>query len=74
MSENTNDRFINTLLDDRYQIEELIGEGGMAVVYRATDNRLNRQVAVKIMRPEFAADEDFIEDVYTQTLNFNLYL
>ena len=59
MSENTNDKFINTLLDDRYQLEELIGEGGMAVVYRATDNRLNRQVAVKIMRPEFAADEDF---------------
>ena len=59
MSENTNDKYINTLLDDRYQIQELIGEGGMAVVYKAMDNRLNRSVAVKIMRDEFAADEDF---------------
>ena len=59
MSENTKDKYIDTLLDDRYQLQELIGEGGMAVVYKATDNRLNRSVAVKIMRDEFAADEEF---------------
>ena len=56
---NENDRYIGMILDDRYEIEHLIGEGGMAVVYRAMDNRLHRQVAVKIMRDEMFADEDF---------------
>ena len=59
MSEITNDKYINTLLEDRYQIQELIGEGGMAIVYKAVDTRLNRLVAVKLMRDEFLADEDF---------------
>ncbi len=59
MGDSSSDKFIGTLLEDRYQILELIGEGGMAVVYKAMDNRLNRLVAVKIMRDEFAADEDF---------------
>ena len=56
---NTNDQYIGKLFDDRYEIQQLIGEGGMAVVYRAVDNRLHRQVAVKIMREEMAADEEF---------------
>ena len=56
---NENDQYIGMKLDDRYEIEQLVGEGGMAVVYRALDNRLNRQVAVKIMRDEMAADEEF---------------
>ncbi len=55
----TNDKLIGKLLDDRYLIEEAVGEGGMAVVYRAMDNRLNRYVAVKVMREELAADEEF---------------
>ena len=59
MSEPGTDKYIGTLLEDRYQILEKIGEGGMAVVYKAMCNRLNRLVAVKIMRDEFAADEDF---------------
>ncbi|MCR4606560.1 MAG: Stk1 family PASTA domain-containing Ser/Thr kinase [Oscillospiraceae bacterium] len=59
MSDTVADKYIGTLLDDRYQIIEKIGEGGMAVVYKAMCNRLNRLVAVKIMRDEFAADEDF---------------
>ena len=59
MSDSVADKYIGTLLEDRYQIIEKIGEGGMAVVYKAMDNRLNRLVAVKIMRDEFAADEDF---------------
>jgi len=42
-----------------YQIEELIGRGGMAVVYRAIDVRLDRPVALKILAPELAADEAF---------------
>lgn len=59
MNENTNDKYIGTLLDGRYEILEVIGEGGMAVVYKAMCNRLNRYVAVKIMRDEMAADEEF---------------
>ena len=55
----TNDKYIGQMLDDRYEILEVIGEGGMAIVYRALDHRLNRDVAVKIMRDEMAADEEF---------------
>jgi Protein kinase domain len=42
-----------------YTIEQQIGRGGMAVVYRASDGRLNRPVALKILAPEFASDEGF---------------
>lgn len=51
--------YIGILLDDRYEILEKIGEGGMAVVYKAFCHRLSRFVAVKIMREEMAADEEF---------------
>lgn len=51
--------YIGMLLDDRYEILEKIGEGGMAVVYKAFCHRLSRFVAVKIMREETAADEEF---------------
>ena len=56
---NENDKNIGLLLDDRYELLEKVGEGGMAVVYSALDRRLNRNVAVKIMRDEMAADEEF---------------
>ena len=52
-----NDKYIGTLLDDRYEILQVIGEGGMAIVYKALDHRLNRNVAVKIMREDMLADE-----------------
>ena len=55
----SNENYIGRVLDGRYEIQSMIGEGGMAVVYKATDHRLNRQVAVKIMRPEMAEDEEF---------------
>ena len=56
---NTNDKYIGQTLDGRYEIQEILGEGGMAVVYKALDHRLNRFVAVKIMRDEMAKDEEF---------------
>ena len=55
---NENDKYIGQVLDKRYEILELIGEGGMALVYKARDTRLDRLVAVKIMREEMAADEE----------------
>ena len=50
-------KWLGQTLDGRYEIQSLVGEGGMAWVYRATDHRLNRSVAVKIMREDAAADE-----------------
>ena len=50
-------KWIGQTLDDRYEILSLVGSGGMAWVFRATDLRLNRDVAVKIMREDAAADE-----------------
>lgn len=50
------------LLVGRYELVEKIGEGGMAVVYKAKDRLLNRYVAIKILRPEFAKDEKFLEN------------
>ncbi len=53
------DKYLGTYLDDRYEILEIIGSGGMAVVYKAMCHRLNRHVAVKILRDELAQDEEF---------------
>ena len=53
------DSFIGKLLDNRYEILEPIGKGGMAVVYKAKCHRLNRLVAVKILKRDLDHDEDF---------------
>lgn len=52
---------INKVLNDRYKIVELIGRGGMAVVYKAIDLKLNREVAVKVLREEYTENEQFIK-------------
>lgn len=54
------DRFVGKRLDGRYEIQEIIGVGGMAVVYKAHDNIENRIVAIKILKEEFVSNEEFI--------------
>jgi serine/threonine-protein kinase len=48
------------LIDNRYQLQRVVASGGMATIYHALDLRLDRQVAVKIMHPHLANDEDFV--------------
>ena len=50
------ENYIGRLLDNRYEILEVIGTGGMAVVYKAKCHRLNRLVAVKILKDEYSKD------------------
>lgn len=52
---------IGKVLNDRYKIVELIGRGGMAFVYKAIDLKLNREVAVKVLREEYTENEQFIK-------------
>ena len=54
------DKFVGKRLDGRYEIREIIGVGGMAVVYKAYDCIEDRIVAVKILKEEFTSNEEFI--------------
>ena len=52
------EKLLNTMLDDRYDMQEVIGIGGMAVIYKALDTRLNRYVAIKVLKDEYAHLQD----------------
>lgn len=54
------DRFVGKRLDGRYEIKEIIGVGGMAVVYKAYDNVDDKIVAIKILKEEFTGNEEFL--------------
>ena len=55
-----NDKYIGKKLDGRYEIQELIGVGGMANVYKAHERAANRTVAVKILRDEYLSNEELL--------------
>lgn len=54
------DKYLGKRLDGRYEIREIIGVGGMAVVYKAFDNVENRFVAIKILKEEFLSNQEFL--------------
>ena len=55
------DPLLGTVVADRYLVEHKLGEGGMGSVYRALDKRLNRLVALKIIRPELLSSQDTVQ-------------
>ncbi len=59
--------YIGRLLDNRYEILEVIGTGGMAVVYKALDHRLNRMVAIKILKDDLSRSQEFRRRFHTES-------
>jgi len=56
-----NDEFVGTTLEDKYRLDEKVGEGGMGTVYRATHIQMENTVAVKILHPHLASDHYAVE-------------
>ena len=54
------DKYLGKRLDGRYELQEIVGVGGMAVVYKAYDNLENRIVAVKILKEEYTGNDEFL--------------
>ena len=52
---------VGELIAGRYELEELVGSGGMSSVYRARDRLLERAVALKILHEQFTRDDDYVE-------------
>lgn len=61
VQENTSDALVGTLVDNRYLIRSKLARGGMSTVYLATDRRLERDVALKVLHPHMAGDPQFLD-------------
>ncbi|MHA7154916.1 Stk1 family PASTA domain-containing Ser/Thr kinase [Arthrobacter sp. TMN-50] len=61
MQERQNDPLVGSLVDGRYRVLSRLARGGMSTVYRATDQRLDRDVALKILYPHLAEDSSFLD-------------
>ncbi len=57
-------RMTDRTLKERYRLDNKLGEGGMATVYAGTDALLRRRVAIKVLRPQFSADAEFVKRFY----------
>jgi beta-lactam-binding protein with PASTA domain/serine/threonine protein kinase len=60
VQEHVSDPLVGTLVDNRYAVRSRLARGGMSTVYLATDQRLERDVALKVLHPHLAADENFL--------------
>ncbi|AUZ34295.1 serine/threonine protein kinase [Arthrobacter sp. PGP41] len=60
MQEHVSDPLVGTLVDNRYAVRSKLARGGMSTVYLATDQRLERDVALKVLHPHLSADENFL--------------
>lgn len=58
--EQPDDPLIGQVIDARYRIESLLGEGGMGIVYRATHTALNKPLAIKVLRPEVSKNDEIV--------------
>jgi serine/threonine protein kinase len=58
---NTQDRYVGQILDEKYRLERLLGQGGMGAVYLATHLGTERYVALKLITPQFMRNEEFVE-------------
>lgn len=63
------DPLIGTILNDRYRIDAKIARGGMAMVYRGTDLRLDREIAIKVMHEHLISDDTFVERFRREAIN-----
>src|SRR5437762_4712404 len=55
------DRYVGQILDDKYRLERLLGQGGMGAVYLATHLGTDRYVALKLISPQFMRNNEFVE-------------
>jgi len=55
------DHYVGQILDDKYRLERLLGQGGMGAVYLATHLGTERYVALKLIAPQFMRNEEFVE-------------
>lgn len=60
------DNYVGQTLGGRYEVREVIGTGGMAIVYKAYCTVLNRYVAIKVLKDEFSSDEEFRKRFYNE--------
>ena len=54
------DKLVGTTIDGRYEVENVLGEGGMGLVYKARHIVLNKPLAIKVLRPDVSRDEEII--------------
>ena len=73
MAQESSDRLIGVTIDGRYVIESRIARGGMAKVYLATDLRLDRKVAVKVMHDHLVDDTDYAAKFIREVAAGRLY-